>query len=136
MAATNRPDIIDPAVLRPERLGTHLYVPVPEQSDRYDILKTITRSMPMDPLVDLMAISSRKELDNFTGADLRSLCENAAKNAAWNEDQNKSSIDEVDFEIAISKTKSSIKGVDLSYYDRVSYYYTLIFSYTFFAFLT
>lgn len=71
IAATNRPDIIDPAVLRPERLGTHLYVPVPEIADRLDILKTITRTMPLHQAINLSEISARPELSNFTGADLR-----------------------------------------------------------------
>lgn len=119
MAATNRPDIIDDAILRPERLGTHLYVPVPTQKDRLEILKTITKEMPTDPNIDLDDLSRREELSNFTGADLRSLCENAAKNAAWNFGETKVMIDLEDFETAIHKTKSSIKGIDLSYYDKV-----------------
>lgn len=118
MAATNRPDIIDDAVLRPGRLGTHLYVPVPEQGDRLDILKTLTREMPMDPKIDLDRLSQRKELNNFTGADLRSLCENAARSAAWT-DSEKQSVDWKDFENAMLKTKSSIQGVDLGYFERL-----------------
>ena len=119
IAATNRPDIIDPAVMRPGRLGTHLYVPVPTQTDRLEILKTITKKMPMDPEIDLESISKRKELHNFTGADLRSLCENAAKSAAWAEDQSQEFVTAFNFEEAIKKTKSSIKNVDLGYYEKV-----------------
>jgi len=47
IAATNRPDIIDPAMLRPGRLDKLLYVPLPTNEDRLSILQTITRSMPI-----------------------------------------------------------------------------------------
>ena len=47
IAATNRPDIIDPAMLRPGRLDKLLYVPLPTKDDRHQILKTQTKSLPM-----------------------------------------------------------------------------------------
>jgi ribosome biogenesis ATPase len=47
IAATNRPDIIDPAMLRPGRLDKLLYVPLPTNEDRFSILQTITRSLPI-----------------------------------------------------------------------------------------
>jgi ribosome biogenesis ATPase len=47
IAATNRPDIIDPAMLRPGRLDKLLYVPLPTPDDRYSILKTLTRNVPI-----------------------------------------------------------------------------------------
>jgi ribosome biogenesis ATPase len=47
IAATNRPDIIDPAMLRPGRLDKLLYVPLPTNEDRLSILQTITRSLPI-----------------------------------------------------------------------------------------
>ena len=47
IAATNRPDMIDPAMLRPGRLDKLLYVPLPTKDDRLSILKTITRNVPM-----------------------------------------------------------------------------------------
>lgn len=57
IAATNRPDIIDPAVIRPGRLGLHLYVPVPTELDRFDILKTVTKKLPLDANIDLKVLS-------------------------------------------------------------------------------
>lgn len=48
IGATNRPDIIDTAILRPERLGIHLYVPLPSSQDRIEILKTILKKRPLD----------------------------------------------------------------------------------------
>lgn len=47
IAATNRPDIIDPAMLRPGRLDKLLYVPLPTSDDRYSILETLTRKLPI-----------------------------------------------------------------------------------------
>lgn len=77
MAATNRPDIIDPAVLRPGRLDKILYVGLPETEDRVDILRALTRVKP--PLaedVDLVDISCMTE--GFTGADLDGLIRQAS----------------------------------------------------------
>ena len=57
IAATNRPDIIDPAMLRPGRLDKLLYVPLPTKDDRQAILKTCTKSLPMEADIDLKAIA-------------------------------------------------------------------------------
>jgi ribosome biogenesis ATPase len=53
IAATNRPDIIDPAMLRPGRLDKLLYVPLPTNEDRLSILETVTRSLPISEDVRL-----------------------------------------------------------------------------------
>lgn len=65
MAATNRPDIIDPAMLRPGRLDKLVYVPLPTSSDRYSILTTQVRGMPLSADVDLMAIASHAKCEDF-----------------------------------------------------------------------
>ena len=57
IAATNRPDIIDPAMLRPGRLDQLLLVPLPTPDDRLDILQPITRKTPLAEDVDLRAIA-------------------------------------------------------------------------------
>lgn len=64
IAATNRPDIIDPAMLRPGRLDKLLYVPLPTPEDRLSILKTITRSVPLgkDVLFKPIAYDKRCEV--------------------------------------------------------------------------
>ncbi|XP_066553340.1 nuclear valosin-containing protein-like [Amia ocellicauda] len=84
MAATNRPDIIDPAVLRPGRLDKTLYVGLPPAPDRYAILHTITKGgmMPrLDPDVNLEEIAHDPRCDCFTGADLSALVREASANA-------------------------------------------------------
>ena len=58
IAATNRPDIIDPAMLRPGRLDKLLYVPLPTNDDRFSILQTVTRSLPIGEDVNLKSIAS------------------------------------------------------------------------------
>ena len=57
IAATNRPDIIDPAMLRPGRLDQLLLVPLPSKEDRLDILRTITKKTPLADDVDLEKIA-------------------------------------------------------------------------------
>ena len=58
IAATNRPDIIDPAMLRPGRLDKLLYVPLPTNEDRFSILQTVTRSLPVAEDVQLLQIAN------------------------------------------------------------------------------
>lgn len=81
MAATNRPDIIDPAVLRPGRLDKTLYVPLPSAKDRGDILYTLTKGHTrphLDADVDLTELASDKFCAGFSGADLSALVREAA----------------------------------------------------------
>jgi SpoVK/Ycf46/Vps4 family AAA+-type ATPase len=120
IAATNRPDIIDPAVLRPGRLGLHLYVPVPTEDDRYDILSTIAKKLPLAKDINLKELSKHKRLENFTGADLSHLCENAAKIAAWDDARLSQVIDTGDFEKALDTTTCSISKDDLKYYRELN----------------
>ncbi|CAI9580753.1 unnamed protein product [Staurois parvus] len=75
LAATSRPDLIDPALLRPGRLDECLYCPPPDQASRYEILKCLSQSMLLDDDVDLQHMASVTE--NFTGADLKALLYNA-----------------------------------------------------------
>ncbi|CAJ0642781.1 5060_t:CDS:2, partial [Entrophospora sp. SA101] len=58
IAATNRPDIIDPAMIRPGRLDKLLYVELPTYSERYEILKTLTKKTPLDDDVSLLEIAN------------------------------------------------------------------------------
>ncbi|XP_061645229.1 nuclear valosin-containing protein-like isoform X2 [Phyllopteryx taeniolatus] len=84
MAATNRPDIIDPAVLRPGRLDKTLYVGMPPPADRHAILLTITKSGTRPLLekdVSLEEIAYDERCDCFTGADLMALMREASVNA-------------------------------------------------------
>ena len=77
IAATNRPDIIDPAMLRPGRLDKLLYVPLPTKDDRHSILKTLTKKLPMDESVQLRLMAHSEHCDGFSGADLSALVREA-----------------------------------------------------------
>ncbi|XP_053189271.1 nuclear valosin-containing protein-like isoform X1 [Scomber japonicus] len=84
MAATNRPDIIDPAILRPGRLDKTLYVGLPPPADRHAILLTITKGGTKPQLeqdVSLEEIAHDERCDCFTGADLTALVREASVNA-------------------------------------------------------
>ncbi len=75
IAATNRPDIIDPALLRPGRFDRMVEIGMPNQEARLDILKIHTAKRPLAGDVDLVAISKRT--DGYSGADLASVCNEA-----------------------------------------------------------
>lgn len=77
IAATNRPDIIDPAMLRPGRLDKLLYVPLPNKEDRKSILKTLTKKVPMDKDVELEKIAYNDRCEGYSGADMNALVREA-----------------------------------------------------------
>ncbi len=77
IGATNRPDQIDPAILRPGRLDQLIYVPLPDEDARLSILKAQLRKTPLEPGLDLGAIA--KATSGFSGADLAYVVQRAAK---------------------------------------------------------
>ena len=80
MAATNRPDVLDPALLRPGRFDRRVTIDVPDRKDREEILKTHARKKPLGPDVNLVVIAERTP--GFSGADLANLMNEAAILAA------------------------------------------------------
>merc|ERR1712168_1086013 len=74
LAATNRPDMMDRALLRPGRLDRVIYVPMPDIATRKRILEIHTKNMPLQD-VDLNDIALRT--DNYSGAELAALCNEA-----------------------------------------------------------
>jgi len=79
VAATNRPDIVDPAILRPGRYDRLIYVPEPDQKARLEIFKIYTKDMPLTKDVDLSQLATMTK--NYSGADIEALCREAALNA-------------------------------------------------------
>ncbi len=75
IAATNRPDILDPALIRPGRIDRMLLVPPPDEIGRLEILKLFTKDMPLTNNIDLDALN--KTLKGFSGADVETLCREA-----------------------------------------------------------
>jgi transitional endoplasmic reticulum ATPase len=79
IAATNRPDMVDSAVLRPGRFDRLIYVPEPDEKSRLQILKIYTKGMPISKDVDLSQITIATKY--YSGADIESLCREAAMHA-------------------------------------------------------
>merc|ERR1712227_617401 len=77
IGATNRPDIIDPAILRPGRLDQLIYIPLPDEGSRMAILKSNLRKSPIAKEVDLTYLA--KMTKGFSGADLTEICQRACK---------------------------------------------------------
>ena len=99
IAATNRPDVLDPALLRPGRFDRRVVVDRPDVKGRHEILKVhTTDKIPLSPDVDLEVIA--RGTPGFAGADLANLCNEAALNAART---NKKWVEMIDFENAKDK---------------------------------
>jgi len=79
LGATNRPDIIDPALMRPGRLDSLIYIGLPDFEARIAVIKACLRKSPVDPEVDYEFFADKME--GFSGADIAGVCKNAAKNA-------------------------------------------------------
>ncbi|MCL6429798.1 MAG: ATP-dependent zinc metalloprotease FtsH [Anaerolineae bacterium] len=104
LAATNRPDILDPALLRPGRFDRRVTVDLPTTSQRVAILRVHSRNKPLAPDVDLEELA--RSTPGFSGADLENLLNEAALNAAR---EGKSAIDRSDVEDARDKVLMGLK---------------------------
>ena len=98
IAATNRPDVLDPALLRPGRFDRHVVVPSPDIKGRENILKTHSKNIELDKEVSLNTIA--RGTPGFTGADLANLVNEAA---LWAARQDKETVGNEDFEHARDK---------------------------------
>jgi len=116
VGATNRPDILDPALLRPGRFDRIVFVPVPEAKGRLQILKIHTKNMPLDKSVDLEKMS--EETEGYTGADLEALAKEAAM-LALREDKDIKHVTAKHFEKAIDKVQPSVSKNDAERYKQV-----------------
>jgi len=115
IAATNRPDIVDPALLRPGRFDRLILTPIPDISARITILKIHTRSMPLKD-VDLDHLVSKTE--GFVGADLENLCREAAM-IALREDRNAALVEARHFEAALKTVKPSVDKDVVKQYENI-----------------
>ncbi len=98
IAATNRPDVLDPALLRPGRFDRHIVVPIPDLKGREEILKVHARNIKLSENVDLKVIARRTP--GFVGADLANLINESALLAAR---KNKKAVDMEELEEAIER---------------------------------
>jgi transitional endoplasmic reticulum ATPase len=79
VGATNRPDILDPAITRPGRLDQMVYIPLPDEPSRASIINAVLRKAPVDPTVDRDQIA--RITNGYSGADITEICNRAAKEA-------------------------------------------------------
>ncbi|MFA6054388.1 MAG: ATP-dependent zinc metalloprotease FtsH [Thermodesulfovibrionales bacterium] len=104
IAATNRPDVLDPALLRPGRFDRQVIVPQPDVKGRLEILKVHTKNKPIDEKVNLDEIA--RGTPGFSGADLENLVNEAALLAART---GKTSVEKSDFEAAKDKVLMGVE---------------------------
>ena len=115
LAATNRPDIIDPSILRPGRFDRIIYCPPPDVKDRRAILDVHTKDVPLEG-VDLDALAAR--LDGYTGADIGSLVREAAM-AALREDIDSTTVTERHIEEALELVRPSLDEETIKYFQHI-----------------
>ncbi|MEQ7873691.1 CDC48 family AAA ATPase [Sphingomonas sp. ASV193] len=116
IGATNRPNLIDPALLRPGRFDELIYVGPPDEKGRRQILGIHTATMPLGNDVDLDSLAARTE--RFTGADLEDLVRRAGL-TALRRDLNDAKVTMADFEVALTETRASVTEDMLGDYERI-----------------
>jgi len=116
IGATNRPSLIDPALLRPGRFDELIYVAPPDTAGRRRILAIHTEGMPLADDVDLESLAQRTE--RFTGADLEDLVRRAGLNAL-RRGLDANQVTKADFDEALSDTRASVTEQMLGEYDRI-----------------
>ena len=105
IAATNRPDMVDPAVLRPGRFDRLIYVPEPDEKSRLQVFKIYTKTMPLGKDVNLDQLATMTK--NYSGADIEALCRETAMHAL-RKDLKATEVTMKDFEEALKKTGPSV----------------------------
>jgi len=116
IGATNRPDILDPALMRPGRFDRIVYVPVPQPEGRLKILQIHTKNMPLSKDVDLKKMS--EETEGYTGADLESLAREAAM-LALRKDIDVKTVTKENFNEAMKKVQPSVSKNDQERYKQI-----------------
>ncbi len=116
IVATNRPDIIDTALLRPGRIDRQLLIGVPTKEEREEILRIHTRGMPLDHDVGIEELSRRTE--GYVGSDLESVCRESAM-LALREDRGAQKVRARHFEAALAKVGPSVTPEIMNMYRRI-----------------
>ena len=116
VAATNRPDMVDSALLRPGRFDELIHVPVPDEEARLKIYKVHTDKMNLEPGIDLEKLASLS--DNFTGADIAAVCKKAGR-LALREDVDSQFVRMDHFLAAIDDTPASVTSNARQRYENI-----------------
>ncbi len=115
IGATNRPDLVDPALLRPGRFDRIVQVSPPGEEARYEIFKVHTREMSIGSNVSLKKLA--KETENYSGADIAAVCKEAAM-IALRQNVKAENVKMEHFEKALNIVGNSISETDLEKYER------------------
>jgi ribosome biogenesis ATPase len=122
IAATNRPDIIDPAMRRPGRLDTLLYVGLPDAEGRVDILRTLTKKLNNFEFDESVATIAR-DCEGFSGADLEELLRRAGYAAisrcGVSPSQSTPCVTTADFKVARAEVHPSVSSQEMSRYEKL-----------------
>tara|TARA_Y100000310_G_scaffold345257_1_gene463169 strand:- start:1899 stop:4307 length:2409 start_codon:yes stop_codon:yes gene_type:complete len=116
IGATNRPDIMDPALLRPGRFDRILLTPLPDEKARLEIFKIHTKEMALAEDIDLKKLVELTE--NYVGSDVQAVCREAGMNALRNNLRVKE-IAMKDFLAAVEKTRASVSPNDMKHYQEI-----------------
>ncbi len=117
LAATNRPDLIDPALLRTGRFDRFIYVDAPDKKGREEILHIYTKDMPLDDDVDIKELVRKTE--HFVGGDIEALCREAGMRAL-REDSDIDLVSKRHFDAALEKIHPSVTKDQLDRFQRLN----------------
>jgi transitional endoplasmic reticulum ATPase len=130
LAATNRPDMVDTALLRPGRLDRLLYIPPPDEKSRVEIFKIHTKGKPLGPDIDFQALGKRT--NDYVGADIEAVCREASMmairdyiNGSMSPEEAKNKAADIritmkHFEAALKKIKPSASRESMRAYERLA----------------
>ncbi|XP_062439595.1 ATPase family gene 2 protein homolog B isoform X2 [Rhea pennata] len=116
VAATNRPDMLDDALLRPGRLDKIIYIPPPDLKGRHSVLKICTKNIPLDTDVSLQDLALQTDL--FSGADIENLCKEAALLALQENGLEATTVKHEHFVKSLRTIKPSLNTKDLYFYEK------------------
>lgn len=116
IGATNRPDMVDPALLRTGRFDRILLVPAPDKAARLEILRVHTKDMPLEG-VDLEELAV--ELEGYTGADIEGLCREAAM-IALRENKRAKKVTMTHFQEALKSVRPSLDAETVKFYEDIA----------------
>jgi transitional endoplasmic reticulum ATPase len=120
IAATNRPDMVDTALLRPGRFDRIILTPVPEQNAREQIFKVHTQGMPLDKDVNIKELADQTK--GYVGADIEAVCREAAI-MALRKDMNAKTVSRKNFEEALEKVRASVTDDIAELYEQMRDYF-------------
>lgn len=126
IGATNRPEVMDRALLRPGRFGKLMYVPLPSPDERGMILKAVARNKPIDANVDLVALGKDSSCDNLSGADLSALINEAAMTALEDKLSSTDRSSSVPWTIKDAHFTKALEKISPSVSDKQKHYYKLL----------